>query len=107
MAAPVYSISMYRQAGLVGAHVLTVPAGLRYIVRDINVVNASGTFPNTFAFGLNPDPFFVFWQWSTAGAPLGFQWQGRLVFDPGEEMVVFGGSGGVDVYVGGYQLTLP
>lgn len=102
----VYSVQFVALAELTGSHGLDVPAGYKYILRDVDVVNRSGS---AVAFGLVGSAGQFVWYWDplyNANA-LGGQWRGRQVFNPGEQIVFNALSGAWDVTASGYALTLP
>lgn len=102
--AAVYSTKLFEGRD-VSSWSYTVPAGFRLVVRDIDVffgggveggaANFVGTLGQTFAY-------FPFTGLESSGQ----HWQGRAVFDPGDEIGLVSGVG-VDVTVSGYLLTLP
>lgn len=110
MAAPVYSLRIFATgslspgAGTVGP---IVPAGLVYIVRDIDA------FDDTAG---SADSLIVFNQLSgvlvnfvgPGSAALGnWQWRGRQVYNEGEQVALRSFGGSWAVAVSGYQLSLP
>lgn len=110
MAGTVYSLRIFASGGLspgAGTVGPVVPAGLVYILRDIDA------FCSTAASG---DNFVVFSQvggvlWDlllpTTPEGTGFQWRGRQVYAAGEQVGFRSFQGTWAVAASGYQLTLP
>lgn len=106
MAQPVFSTMFAADPNYGGANVFPVPAGVLWVVRNINtyvtpVQISSIVFVRGFALA-------TFWTWSaTSGLPPTGEWQGRVVIPAGSALHVDVSGPGMAVYVCGYQLTLP
>lgn len=110
MASAVYSLRIFAHGGLVAAGGKVgpiVPAGLIYVLRDIDVRETTG------AAGAD---MFVFNQvggilWLPIQPPAGqlpaWQWRGRQVYAEGEQVGFQAFAGTWSVAASGYQLTLP
>lgn len=109
MPAPVYSIRIFSGHidASVGVEGPVVPAGLVYVVRDIDVVQASSNVGDEFAV-FNPTGGFM-WLYKLTSANLGLpiQWRGRQIYGPGERVAIQPFVGTFDAMISGYQLTLP
>lgn len=104
---PVYSIRIFAQGALTGTHPVTVPAGLVYVLRDVDVWSRTQTSGDAFAIlGSNAQLL-----WFVAIPPLVNpwigQWRGRQIFNAGETVTFESAGGEWDVTASGYQLTLP
>jgi len=84
---------------------LVVPAGVVWIIRDIDAFFGGGV-SGAAANWLNPTggtfAYFPFVGLESSA----FEWRGRQCFQPGEHFAFVSGEG-VDVMVSGYVLTLP
>lgn len=110
MAPPVYSLRIFASAGLVpatGTVGPVVPAGLIYVVRDIDV------FSHTLAVN---DNLFLFnqvlgvlqeWQVHSVSDNPHQQWTGRQVYREGEQVGFRTFQGNWSIACSGYQLTTP
>lgn len=106
MPARVYSRNFVALAtSTVGATVV-VPAGGLYIVRDIDVVDASGS-ANSFVFEGSSSQVIWFQTYTPGGPTSSFEWRGRQVIEAGDSFRVFSGGGPWHMTVSGYSLTLP
>lgn len=110
MAPPVYSLRIFATgeldpgAGTVGP---VVPAGLIYVLRDIDVQERTGT-NGAFMHVLNPLGGVLTAFQRTAAVPLGVEsWRGRQVYSEGEQVGFAADSGSWAIMASGYQLTLP
>ena len=102
----VYSIQILSLAPALPLNTVVVPDGVRIIVRDVDAVNVSGSTGDQLIF------------WNAAGGAifsvrqaheingLNWQWQGRQVFNPGENIIFQVVSGTWDIQASGYELTL-
>lgn len=91
-------------AGLVGP---IVPAGLVYVVRDIDVVETSGTNGTILEFqGQTLGPLTYFERTAADGLGRG-SWRGRQIYNEGEQVGFKALSGTWSISCSGYQLTLP
>lgn len=106
----VYSLRIFGHAGLVttaGKVGPIVPDNLIYVVRDMDVVERTGTRPASF-FAYNGNLGILWSVESDSGDITGWhQWHGRQVFEPGEQVGVSVGVGTWSIAISGYQLTLP
>lgn len=110
MARDVYSIRIFATgdlepaAGVVGP---IVPAGLVYIVRDIDVFEFSSV-ANAELLVYSPvlGPIYTPTR-SASGVPSDWQWRGRQVYNEGEQVGFLSLLGKWAVMASGYQLTLP
>lgn len=110
MARDVYSLRIFATAsltaasGTVGPH---VPAGFIYVLRDIDVVEISGS--GTGVMQVQAQTLGVLWVFqrgSTLASAYG-SWRGRQVYAEGEQVGFTVGSGTWSIAASGYQLTLP
>src|SRR5579864_3139287 len=106
----VYSIRIFATGGLTAAAGTvgpTVPAGLVYVLRDIDAYETTGTVGANFVV-LNQTRG---WLWggfrATSSALETPQWRGRQVYAEGEQVGFLVGSGTWAIAASGYQLTLP
>lgn len=110
MARTVYSTRLYASAGLTAAGGVVgpvVPAGLLYVLRDLDVAEVSGT-AGTIMIAINQAGGQLWAAQRTAATPLGtFQWSGRQVYGAGERVAFQVFSGTWAIAASGYQLTLP
>lgn len=110
MPAPVYSLRIFAAGGVDAAAGLLgplVPDAFNYVVRDIDVVERSGSLPAELLFTSQVGALLWVVERNAAGDPIVGQWRGRQVFQPGERVGVQAVSGSWDVAISGYQLTLP
>lgn len=110
MARDVYSIRIFAHASLTsagGTEGPVVPAGLVYVLRDIDIVELSGSGTAAFQV-LNPlaGVLWVYQRASTLDSAYA-GWRGRQVYGPGEQVGFEAASGTWSVMASGYQLTLP
>lgn len=109
MARSVYSLRIYSgvvdpAAGIVGP---IVPAGLIYIVRDIDINGVTGAVGDVMTVQ-NPtlgNLFIV--RVTTARSGDNWQWRGRQVYAEGEKVGSESFVGTFHVCISGYMLTLP
>lgn len=110
MARDVYSLRIFAHAGLVnsaGTVGPIVPAGLVYVVRDIDAIaDSGGASDNLVVFNQVTG---VLLNWVNSAAPLGgnFSWRGRQVYGPGEQVGFHAFVGTWGIACSGYQLGLP
>jgi hypothetical protein len=110
MARTVYSLRIYGHASLSSAGGLVgplVPAGLVYVVRDIDVVEVSGTRPANLQVMNQVGGLLVFMNVTSANPAGNESWRGRQVYGAGERVGLQVLSGSFAIAVSGYQLTLP
>jgi hypothetical protein len=107
---PVYSLRIFAHGGLTNAGGTVgpvVPNGLLYVVRDITVQRgSSGASDNLIVFNQVTGVLLniVVGDLDAGG---GFQWQGRQVYNTGEQVGFHAFVGTWAVACSGYQLTLP
>jgi hypothetical protein len=107
MPSPVYSTRLFEALALTTNVGYTVPAGVRAVLRDVDIfIGAHGTET---AFAILGGMGQVIWYVDVASATTGqsFQWRGRQVFNPGDIISFVASANGVDVSASGYLLTLP
>ena len=102
--ATVYSVRFYEGRNVTGG-TFTVPAGVIWIVRDVDAffggglaggaLDVVGTLGQTFA-----------WFPFTGLTAAAFQWRGRQVFNPGDVWGFTSGQG-IDLTLSGYSLIAP
>jgi hypothetical protein len=110
VARSVYSLRIFSAGGLTssaGTVGPVVPAGLVYVLRDIDAVEITGSASAQLEV-LSPN-FQPIWFINTANPQIGanFQWRGRQVFNVGEQIGFHAFSGTWSIMASGYQLTLP
>lgn len=110
MARDVYSLRIFATGGLTNAAGLVgpvVPAGFVYVLRDIDVVEISGTAPAI----MQVESPVVAPLWNATrtvtGGVVNAAWRGRQVYAEGEQVGFFAFSGTWAICASGYQLTLP
>lgn len=108
--AKLYSLPIYvaaAQTSGVGAVGPIVPAGLVYVLRDIDVTEQSDT-AGALVIVLN-SAGGVLWaaKRETTGELGYYEWRGRQVYTAGEQIVFRVLSGTWDIMASGYQLTNP
>jgi len=85
----------------------TVPAGVIWVVRCIDVFNGgSGAF-DIQANDTHGDPFFVPFATGVENGPKTYHWEGRQVLPSGTPIYVNTADGPYSFSVSGYELTLP
>lgn len=84
---------------------LEVPAGYVWIIRDLDVVEVTFAGDHVFAFRGSAGQDIWLVQSGTTVASSVFQWRGRQVLEPGDELVLHVESGEWDVTVSGYVLS--
>jgi hypothetical protein len=110
MARTVYSLRITAGGGLIastGKVGPIVPDGLVYVVRDIDVVETSGTRPVALEVYGQAEQLLWYVPLNTASDPASQRWRGRQVYNEGEQVALAATSGTWDFAVSGYQLTLP
>jgi hypothetical protein len=99
---------MFRGANITASsHVITVPAGLVYIVRDIDIVQVSAAPADMDVTGAVGQAFFYYNVANAQTPGPNLNWRGRQVVNEGEPITVSVFHGGFDVTISGYQLTPP
>jgi hypothetical protein len=84
-----------------------VPDGLVYVVRDIDVVNETGTTGDELSFiGPVLNQLIVIRQGHEMNGFI-WSWRGRQIYSVGEQVGVKANVGSWSVTISGYQLTLP
>jgi hypothetical protein len=110
MPAPVYSLRIFATGGLVPASGVVgpiVPAGLVYVLRDIDLVELSGSTSAGFQlYGQTGNIIWVVQHSSAPGITQG-QWRGRQVYNEGEQVGFQSATGTWSISASGYQLSLP
>lgn len=102
--ASVYSVQFAALQGLNGTHTLTVPAGFKAVLRDLDAYNGGGaSSTDLFLIGSAGQTIF---NDSSALQPKNSQWRGRQVLEELETWALRT-TGAWDVTVSGYLLTLP
>ena len=107
---PVYSLRIFSQGGLLPASGVvgpTVPAGLVYVLRDVDACDATFTAGDEMAFLSPTNNPIVFFRATVSVPGENFSWRGRMVFGPGEKIGFESFQGAWNVVASGYQLTLP
>jgi hypothetical protein len=104
--AAVYTVRFY--AGNLdsdGAHTLfTVPSGYIWVLREIDALCHSAGSNSLFIERVDGLTITGVIDPTTNVAN---QWTGRCVLEPGEEFEAYIGAGNWDLYLSGYQLSLP
>lgn len=107
---PVYSLRIFGHGGLVasaGTVGPIVPDSFIYVVRDIDVVEETGVGTPAMVVKNQTLGFLTVFS-RPSGDPTGhYQWQGRQVYGPGEQVGFEVFSGTWAIACSGYQLTLP
>lgn len=110
MASPLYSLRILAQAALtpaVGRVGPTVPAGLVYVVRDIDVRCDSASSGDTLVVFNQVGGFLRVFVHDPAINGFSQEWRGRQVFAEGETVQVESFQGSWDVAISGYGLSAP
>jgi hypothetical protein len=107
VAAPVYSIRILAHGALTSSITTTVPDGLIYVARDLDVVCLTPSA--TSVVNLRGSNSQIIWYVSVdlSTMPRWQSWRGRQIFYPGEPLTLAVESGTFDVTLSGYQLSLP
>jgi hypothetical protein len=110
MARAVYSLRIFATgalspgAGTVGP---IVPAGLVYVVRDIDAFDdTAGASDNLIVFN-QLSGVLISWQGPSLAANGNYSWRGRQVYNEGEQVAFRAFVGTWAIACSGYQLTLP
>lgn len=110
MTRDVYSVRLAAGGGLTpatGPIGPIVPAGVVWVVRDVDVVESSGLRPAGFEM-YNQELGLLFFVLMTTSTPsANFSWRGRQVYAEGEQIRIQATQGTWDFAISGYQLTLP
>lgn len=107
MAPPVYSENLFRAQTLAGAATFTVPAGLKYVMRDVSIVRRTAVYPIFFSVSIPISLNLIFVTWASSADPQWQNLQGRWVLESGDVVTISTSGGQADVYISGYALTLP
>lgn len=106
MALPVYSIQMYAN-NLNGGASVTVPAGVKWVVRDIDVSYVTSSSTRADLYVVMTGVIVWYQALETMSLPgVSAAWRGRQVIDPGDTLQ-FITSELLGIKVSGYALTLP
>ena len=90
--------------GIVGP---VVPAGVIWVLRDLDIVVEAGTSGNNMAVLNQVGGLLVFLSVGTATPGPNYAWRGRQIYAQGEQIGFHVFSGTWDIAASGYQLTLP
>lgn len=107
MALPVYSINIQRISVTTTVHSFVVPDGFRYILRDLDCVLRTVAYPQALELSLSGPLYVLYHAWTSSADDFHWQWQGRQVFNPGDTVQLQMTAGAADLYLSGYQLSLP
>lgn len=101
----VYSYRFINVAGFLGHAAFEVPAGYVAVVRDIDACDFTPGGA-TIEAGIGDGAVFWIYTWppETVGGWQG--WRGRVVLQPGEQLVL-NSSAELDMVASGYLLSLP
>lgn len=103
---PVYSVQILCVAPALPSQTVTVPDDVRIIVRDIDARAESGATGDEIAV-YNAAGGILWPAKVFAGAdPFHYQWSGRQVYNPGDELRVVVFAGTWSVAISGYELSL-
>lgn len=109
-AQPVYSLRIFGHAGLTNAAGTVgplVPAGLVYVVRDITVSrDTTGSTDNLIVFN-QTEGVLLNIVVGNLDPGNNFQWSGRQVYGPGEQVGFHAFVGTWAIACSGYQLSTP
>jgi hypothetical protein len=110
VARPLYSLRIFATGGLTPAAGIvgpTVPAGLIYVLRDIDVVEISSNASAIVqAYGPTGGVLWVYERAASLNSAYS-SWRGRQVFDEGEQVGFSSQVGTWAIAASGYQLTKP
>lgn len=85
----------------------TVPAGLVYIVRDIDAVDTTIATGDELAVYGPIGEYLLIARQGHELTGFNYSWRGRQVYGPGEQIAFQSIAGSWDIACSGYQLTLP
>lgn len=109
MTQPVYSQRLYAVAGLspVGVVGPVVPDGVVWVLRDLDIVDRSTSFPSELAVYNQVGGLLAFVSRGASTESPGFAWRGRQIYASTERIGFQTLAGAWDIAASGYQLTLP
>lgn len=92
-----------------GSESFTVPDGFVWVVTSINATNTSDIGTGLLGFSVQRVGGVVLWNVDNlqAVSGLSYQWEGRAVYNPGEEIQVTWNDGFWSISSSGFQLSLP
>ncbi|MFZ0169913.1 MAG: hypothetical protein WAL64_10955 [Candidatus Dormiibacterota bacterium] len=99
-----FAISNLTPVGKVGP---VVPAGVVWVVRDIDIVCTSFTPGDELAIFNQVGGYLLFLRIPASPTIFDNAWRGRQIYATGEQVAVESFVGAWDVAISGYQLTLP
>jgi hypothetical protein len=102
--APVFSTRFFGLQEVAGSYTYTVPAGYRAVLRCVDLVQ-QGTSSNAFGLAVIGLGFIWYIDSATYSASVHFQWQGRQVLNPGEQLQA-DLPGLCTIFASGYLLSL-
>jgi hypothetical protein len=108
--APVYSVLLARAAALSGgpATVYTTPVGIRTVIRNITGVVGSNAGSVDWQLAVVGGPKIAWVQYTGVTGIDTRVFEGHWMLNPGDQLEWATGGGLVfDLYVSGYELTLP
>lgn len=87
----------------------TVPTSYVGVIRDVEVANVGGSsdFVSFYVAKAPGSPAATFWKQVDIGSSTWAQWKGRVVFDAGDTLHGFSGSGDFQALISGYLLSSP
>jgi hypothetical protein len=104
--ATVYSVRLFTALALESEQSITCEAGFVTVLRDIDVV-IYGNTGNAFFAVTGDEGQLVWYIENPGGTDTHYQWTGRQVFNPGNNIGFSLSSGSADITVSGYRLYLP
>jgi hypothetical protein len=110
VARDVYSLRIFSQGGLIPASGVVgplVPAGLVYVVRDMDIVRRTTGSTDELVIYNQTLGLLVNVNAGMLDTGQNYRWRGRQIYNEGEQFGVQSIVGTWDVAVSGYQLTLP
>ena len=108
MALPVYSVQLDARTMTSGEEVtLTAPVGKQWIMRDIDLVNNTGTDKINLYVGPGPGSYVLIVTVGGGEAYSTSSWRGRQVIPAGQNLVVLNVEGTPSYAISGYQLSPP
>jgi len=100
----IYSKRFIGVAGATSSVSATVPTGVVWIVRDVDLVAVSA-LPVHAGFRGNDGQFIYYIQIESGSTELWSGWRGRQVLIAGETLTLQVFAGSVDATISGYELT--